>query len=71
MFKLSQLRAVYEQPILHNDTFLLMGTLPVETFEEFRRDLPSFTEGEGVFVGSTSRVSQKRRSFPHKKAHGS
>src|SRR5947209_1512585 len=50
IFKLSQLRAVYEQPILHNDTFLLTGTLPVETSEGFRRELPSFTEGEGVFM---------------------
>ena len=40
----------YEQPILHNDMFLLTGTLPVETSEEFRRELPSFTEGEGVFM---------------------
>ena len=50
MFKLSQLRAVYEQPILRNDTFLLTGMLPVATTEEFRRELPSFTEGEGVFM---------------------
>ncbi|HEY6408896.1 MAG TPA: GTP-binding protein, partial [Ktedonobacteraceae bacterium] len=50
MFKLSQLRAIYEQPIMHNDTFLLTGTLPVETSEEFRRELPAFTEGEGVFM---------------------
>jgi ribosomal protection tetracycline resistance protein len=67
MFKLSQLRAVYEQPILHNDTFLLMGTLPVETFEEFRRDLPSFTEGEGVFVVQPAGFLKREGAFPTRK----
>ena len=50
LFTLSQLRAVYEQPIQHNDTFLVTGLLPVATSEEFRRTLPTFTEGEGVFL---------------------
>jgi ribosomal protection tetracycline resistance protein len=50
MFKLSQLRAVFEQPILHDDTFLLRGTLPVATTEELRSELPQFTEGEGSIL---------------------
>jgi ribosomal protection tetracycline resistance protein len=67
MFKLSQLRAVYEQPILHNDAFLLTGTLPVETSEEFRRELPSFTEGEGVFMAQEAGVLKKEGEWPTRK----
>ncbi len=67
MFKLSQLRAVYEQPILHNDTFLLTGTLPVETSEEFRRELPAFTEGEGVFLAEVAGFLKKEGECPTRK----
>ncbi len=67
MFKLSQLRAVYEQPILHNDTFLLTGMLPVATTEEFRRELPSFTEGEGVFLAQEAGFLKKEGEYPTRK----
>src|SRR5260370_30125293 len=67
MFKLSQLRAVYEQPILRNDTFLLTGTLPVETSEEFRRELPAFTEGEGVFMVQEAGFLKKEGECPTRK----
>jgi ribosomal protection tetracycline resistance protein len=67
MFKLSVQGAVYEQPILHNDTFLLTGKLPVETSEEFRRELPSFTEGEGVFVVQPAGFLKREGSFPTRK----
>ncbi len=50
MFKLSQLRASYEQPTPRSDLFALQGTLPVATTEAFRRELPAFTEGQGVFL---------------------
>jgi ribosomal protection tetracycline resistance protein len=48
--KLTALRAVFDQPILRGDSFLLTGALPVSTTETFRRALPSFTGGEGVFM---------------------
>ena len=67
MFKLSQLRAVYEQPILHNDMFLLTGTLPMATTEEFRRELPSFTEGEGVFLAQEAGFLKKEGEYPTRK----
>jgi len=67
MFRLSQLRAVYEQPILRNDTFLLTGTLPVATTEEFRRELPSFTEGEGVFMVQPAGFLKMEGPFPSRK----
>jgi len=67
MFKLSELRAVYEQPILHNDMFLLTGTLPVETSEKFRRELPSFTEGEGVFLVQEAGFLKKEGECPTRK----
>jgi ribosomal protection tetracycline resistance protein len=67
MFKLSVLRAVYEQPILRNDTFFLTGMLPVETTEEFRRALPSFTEGEGVFLTQEAGFLKREGSFPTRK----
>lgn len=64
MFKLSQLRAVYEQPVLRNDTFLLTGTLPVATTEEFRRELPAFTEGEGVLLVQEAGFLKMEGEFP-------
>lgn len=67
MFRLSSLRAAYEQPILHNNTFLLTGTLPVETTEEFRRELPSFTEGEGVFLTEPAGFLKRTEDIPMRK----
>lgn len=67
MFKLSLLGAVYEQPILHSDTFLLTGTLPVATTEEFRRDLPSFTDGEGVFLVQEAGFRKIEGEYPTRK----
>ncbi|MDQ6660085.1 MAG: hypothetical protein M3Z24_03875, partial [Chloroflexota bacterium] len=68
MFKLSALGAVYEQPIPHHNTFHLTGTLPMETSEEFRRELPSFTEGEGVFLRKSPGFAKKRGSVPQESA---
>jgi len=67
MFKLSQLRAIFEQPILRNDSFILTGTLPVETSEEFRRELPSFTGGEGVFMVEVAEFRKKEGECPTRK----
>jgi ribosomal protection tetracycline resistance protein len=67
MSKLSQLRAIYEQPILQSDTFLLTGTLPVETSGEFRRALPGFTEGQGVFLAQAAGFRKKAGEWPTRK----
>jgi ribosomal protection tetracycline resistance protein len=64
MFRLSALGAVYELPLLQNNTFLLRGTLPVATTEEFRRELPAFTEGEGVFVAEVAGFRKKEGDWP-------
>jgi ribosomal protection tetracycline resistance protein len=64
MSRLSQLRAVYEQPVLRNNIFHLMGTLPVATSETFRRELPSFTEGEGVFIVQSAGFLKMAGAFP-------
>ena len=68
MFKLSQLRAVYEQPVLrNNDTFVLTGTLSVTTTEEFRRELPAFTEGEGVLLMQEAGFLKKEGKLPSRR----
>jgi ribosomal protection tetracycline resistance protein len=67
MFKLSQLRAIYEQPTLRGDTFLLRGTLPVATTEAFRRELPAFTEGEGVFLAQAAGFLKIAGDYPTRK----
>lgn len=67
LFKLSQLRAVYEQPVLRNDTFLLTGTLPVATTEEFRRELPALTEGEGLFLTQEIGFRKMEGEYPTRK----
>ena len=67
MAKLSQLRGVCDQPALHGDTFLLTGTLPVATSEEFKRELPSFTEGEGVFLTEEAGFRKIVGKYPSRK----
>jgi len=67
MFRLSALKAVFEKPILRGDTFLLTGTLPVATTEEFKRSLHSFTEGEGVFLTKPSGFRKIENTFPTRK----
>jgi len=67
MFKLSVSKAVFEKPILHNKTFLLTGTLPVATTEDFKRDLHSFTNGEGVFMAKPSGFNKIENDFPTRK----
>ncbi|QBD74713.1 TetM/TetW/TetO/TetS family tetracycline resistance ribosomal protection protein [Ktedonosporobacter rubrisoli] len=68
MFRLSALRASFEQPIPQNDdTFVLTGTLPVATTENFKRELNSFTEGEGVFVVKPGGFSKMENMFPTRK----
>ncbi len=67
MFKLSTLQAAFERPLLHGDTFLLTGTLPVATTEEFQRGLHSFTEGEGVFLTKPSGFRKIEGAFPTRK----
>jgi len=64
MFRLSQLRAVNEQPVLRTNTFHVLGTMPVATSETFRRELPSFTEGEGVFMVQSAGFLKKAGAFP-------
>jgi ribosomal protection tetracycline resistance protein len=67
MFKLSALKAVFEKPHLQGDTFLLRGTLPVATTEEFKSSLHSFTEGEGVFMTKPSGFRKIEGAFPTRK----
>jgi ribosomal protection tetracycline resistance protein len=67
LFRLSALRAVYEPPILRDDTVQLRGTLPVATTEEFRRALPSFTEGEGTLLVQDGGYRKLEGAFPTRK----
>lgn len=65
--RLLALGAVYEQPVLRDDTFQLTGSLPVATTEEFRRALPSFTEGEGALLVEEGGYRQMTGAFPTRK----
>jgi ribosomal protection tetracycline resistance protein len=67
MFKLSMVKAIFEKPILRSDTFLLTGTLPVATTEEFKRSLYGFAEGEGVFLTNPSGFRKIENAFPTRK----
>jgi ribosomal protection tetracycline resistance protein len=67
MFRLAALQAVFEKPIMREGTFLLTGTLPVATTEEFKRSLHSFTEGEGVLLTKPSGYLKIENGFPTRK----
>lgn len=64
LFKLSALGATYEQPIVRGDTFLLTGALPVAATEEFRRELPAYTEGEGLFQAHDGGYRKMEGEYP-------
>ena len=65
--KLAMVKADFERPILHNDTFHLTGTLPVAETETFKRSLPAFTEGEGVLLAKPSGFRKIETAFPTRK----
>jgi ribosomal protection tetracycline resistance protein len=67
LFKLSMAKAVFDRPNLHSDTFLLTGTLPVATTEEFKISLRAFTEGEGVLLTRPSGFRKIEGAFPTRK----
>lgn len=50
MYKLAAIPATFAEPILHNDSYHLTGSLPIAKTENFKRMLHSFTEGEGIFT---------------------
>ncbi len=64
LFKLSMLKALFAQPILHTDTFLLTGTLPVAATEEFQRSLQAFSAGEGILLTKPSGFRKLETAFP-------
>jgi ribosomal protection tetracycline resistance protein len=64
IFKLTMAKAVFERPILHPDTFLLTGTLPVATMEEFKRELYAMAGGEGIFLTRPSGFRKIEQPFP-------
>src|SRR5260370_35457981 len=68
MFKLSLVKAQFEKPLLHNDTFLLTGTLPMAPTEDFKRDLNSLPKGEGIFMAKPWGVSKIEKGFPTRKS---
>lgn len=67
MFRLSALRGVYDQPILRGESFTLTGSLPAATTEEFRRALPSFTEGQGALLAQEGGYRKLAGAFPTRK----
>ncbi len=67
MYKLTLVKAIFDQPILHPDTFLLTGTLPVATTEEFKRELYTFAGGEGFFVTKPAGFRKIEGEFPTRK----
>ncbi|WP_243522829.1 tetracycline resistance ribosomal protection protein [Bacillus pseudomycoides] len=67
MYKLSAIHAAFTEPVLHNESFCLTGTLPMAKTENFKRGLHSFTEGEGVFITRPCGYSKMDSKFPSRK----
>ncbi|WJE50655.1 tetracycline resistance ribosomal protection protein [Bacillus cereus] len=67
MYKLSAIHAAFTEPVLHNGSFCLTGTLPMAKTENFKRGLHSFTEGEGVFIARPCGYSKMDSKFPSRK----
>ncbi|PFM58739.1 tetracycline resistance protein [Bacillus cereus] len=67
MYKLAAIPATFAEPILHNDSYHLTGSLPVAKTESFKRLLHSFTEGEGIFTTNPSGFTELKAPFPTRK----
>ncbi|MES5955581.1 TetM/TetW/TetO/TetS family tetracycline resistance ribosomal protection protein [Bacillus fungorum] len=67
MYKLAAIPATFSEPILHNDSYQLTGSLPVAKTENFKRILHSFTEGEGIFITKPSGFTKLKAPFPTRK----
>ncbi|KAB2460098.1 TetM/TetW/TetO/TetS family tetracycline resistance ribosomal protection protein [Bacillus sp. CH126_4D] len=67
MYKLAAIPATFSEPILHNFSYQLSGSLPVAKTEHFKRMLHSFTEGEGIFTTKPSGYKELKAPFPIRK----
>ncbi|MGE8203574.1 tetracycline resistance ribosomal protection protein [Heyndrickxia sp. NPDC080065] len=67
IFKLSGLKAEFEDPVFQKGMFHLTGTLPMAVTENFKKGLHSFTEGEGVFIVKPFGFNKMEKDFPTRK----
>ncbi|MBK5430518.1 translation factor GTPase family protein [Bacillus sp. TH25] len=67
MYKLAAIPATFVEPILHNDSYHLTGSLPIAKTENFKRMLHSFTEGEGIFTAKPADFTKLTAPFPTRK----
>ncbi|MBE5105872.1 GTP-binding protein [Bacillus thuringiensis] len=67
IYKLAAIPATFAEPILHNDSYHLTGSLPVAKTENFKRMLHSFTEGEGIFTTKPADFTKLKAPFPTRK----
>lgn len=67
MFKLTLAKALFDRPILYPDSFLLTGTLPVATTEDFKRELYSLARGEGMFLTKPAGYRKVEQPYPTRK----
>ncbi|GIN87193.1 tetracycline resistance protein [Heyndrickxia sporothermodurans] len=67
MYKLSALHVEFEEPILHNDMYLLTGILPMAVIEDFKGNLQSLTEGEGSILTRPAGFKKIMNDFPTRK----
>ncbi|MED0970690.1 translation factor GTPase family protein [Bacillus paramycoides] len=67
MYKLAAIPATFAEPLLHNDSYHLTGSLPVSKTENFKRLLHSFTEGEGIFTTKPAGFTELLAPFPTRK----
>ncbi|MFH5778601.1 tetracycline resistance ribosomal protection protein [Heyndrickxia oleronia] len=67
MFKLSAIQAEFTEPFFRRDSYILKGTLPMAVTEKFKRNLYSFTEGEGIFIAKPYGYKKMVSDFPVRK----
>jgi ribosomal protection tetracycline resistance protein len=50
IWDLECMRAIFENPIIMEDEFLIKGLIPVENSKEYNMKIASYTEGKGMFM---------------------
>jgi ribosomal protection tetracycline resistance protein len=50
IWDLQNMRAVFQNPIIKEEEFLIKGLIPVENSKEYNMKIASYTEGKGMFM---------------------
>ncbi|KIL41477.1 tetracycline resistance protein [Gordoniibacillus kamchatkensis] len=67
LFQLAKKKAVFREPVLKKEEYLVTGTIPAAATEAFKSEVQSYTEGEGLFIAKPCGYRKMAEPFPVRK----